>query len=182
MYNISPSQTQDEFEEFCNDISLLLPNVNDANATLSVISSDFNAKLSKCWNLDKENAEGQETKSLTPACRYSKLINKPTHVTKESSTCIDLIFATSPNFIRKTGAELSIFEKCHQNLIYGVADFKVLLPPPYLTEIWNYKNANVKHMMMNCFCGMIDRRKAFSLISSRDNCQRSSPSRITDTP
>ena len=24
-------------------------------------------------------------------------------------------------------------------------------------------------MMMNCFCGMIDRRKAFSLISSRDH-------------
>ena len=33
-------------------------------------------------------------------------------------------------------------------------------------------------MMMNCFCGMVDRRKAFS----RDHCQRSSPSRISDTP
>ena len=28
---------------------------------------------------------------------------------------------------------------------------------------------------------MIDRRKSFSLISSRDHCQRSSPSRISDT-
>ena len=37
-------------------------------------------------------------------------------------------------------------------------------------------------MIMNCFCGMVDRRKAFSLISSRDHCQRSSPSRISDTP
>ena len=37
-------------------------------------------------------------------------------------------------------------------------------------------------MMMNCFCGMVDRRKTFSLISSRDHCQRSSPSRISDTP
>ena len=36
--------------------------------------------------------------------------------------------------------------------------------------------------MMNCFCAMADRRKAFSLISSRDHCQRSSPSRISDTP
>ena len=36
-------------------------------------------------------------------------------------------------------------------------------------------------MMMNCFCGMVDRRKVFSLISSRDHCQRSSPSRISDT-
>ena len=37
-------------------------------------------------------------------------------------------------------------------------------------------------MMMNCFCGMVDRQKAFSLISSRDHCQRSSPSWISDTP
>ena len=35
---------------------------------------------------------------------------------------------------------------------------------------------------MNCFCGMVDRRKAFNLISSRDHCQRSSPSQIFDTP
>ena len=36
-------------------------------------------------------------------------------------------------------------------------------------------------MMMNCFCGMVDRRKTLSLISSQDHCQRSSPSRISDT-
>ena len=35
---------------------------------------------------------------------------------------------------------------------------------------------------LNGFCGMIDRRKAFSLISSRDHHQRSSPSQISDTP
>ena len=37
-------------------------------------------------------------------------------------------------------------------------------------------------LMMNSFCGMIDRRKAFRLISSQDHCQRFSPSRISDTP
>ena len=46
------------------------------------------------------------------------------------------------------------------------------------------KGGNIKKnwlmMMMNCFCGMVDRRKAFSLISSRDHCQRSSPSQIPD--
>ena len=35
-------------------------------------------------------------------------------------------------------------------------------------------------MMRNCFCGMIDQRKAFSLISSWGHCQRSSPSRISN--
>ena len=40
----SPRQTQDEFEEVCNDLNLLLSNVNDVNATFSVITGDFNAK------------------------------------------------------------------------------------------------------------------------------------------
>ena len=39
-----------------------------------------------------------------------------------------------------------------------------------------------QRMKMNCFCGMVDRRKAFSLISSRNHCQRSSPSRISNPP
>ena len=36
--------------------------------------------------------------------------------------------------------------------------------------------------MMNCFCGMVEWRRAFSLVSTRDHRQRSSPSRISETP
>ena len=36
-------------------------------------------------------------------------------------------------------------------------------------------------MMMHCFCGMVDRRKALSLIFSRDRRQRFSASQISDT-
>ena len=32
------------------------------------------------------------------------------------------------------------------------------------------------------FCGMVDRRKVLSLISSRDHCQRSLPSQISNPP
>ena len=59
----------------------------------------------------------------------------------------------------------------------------------YDNSINNANNNNIKcnflmmiMMMMNCFCGMVDRRKTFSLISSRDHCQRCSTSRISDTP
>ena len=37
-------------------------------------------------------------------------------------------------------------------------------------------------LLFELFFGMFHRRKAISLISSRDHCQRSSPSRISDTP
>ena len=37
-------------------------------------------------------------------------------------------------------------------------------------------------MMMNCFCLMADRQKAFGFILSRDQSQRSSPQQISDMP
>ena len=37
-------------------------------------------------------------------------------------------------------------------------------------------------LMKNCFCRIADWRKAFSRISSRDHCERSSPSLIYDMP
>ena len=40
----------------------------------------------------------------------------------------------------------------------------------------------IDELMMNWFCGMVDRRKACSLISSRDHCQGTSPLRISNTP
>ena len=76
---------------------------------------------------------------MTSARGCSQLVNKPTHVTKECSSCIDLIFATNPNLIRETGVELSIFENCLHNLIYGIVNFKVPLPLTYLREVWVYK-------------------------------------------
>ena len=49
--------------------------------------------------LDKENAEGQEINSLTSAC--GQITNQPTHITEESSPCVDLVFTTSPYSISK---------------------------------------------------------------------------------
>ena len=50
-------------------------------------------------------------------------------------------------------------------------------------EIGRLKQYFLTYMMiMNCFRGMVDRRKAFTLYFSRDHFQRFSPSQISDTP
>ena len=116
-----------------------MSNVNDLNIPLSVITGDMKARSSKWWSPDWENVEGREINSLISACGYSQIINQPTHVTKESSSCIDLVFATSPNLINNTGVDLSLFDKCYHSLIYGITDFKVPFPPPHLREVWDYK-------------------------------------------
>ena len=49
-------------------------------------------------------------------------------------------------------------------------------------EVWIGGSWAFMMMMLNYFCAMVDWQKAFSLISSRDHCQRSSPLRISDSP
>ena len=46
----------------------------------------------------------------------------------------------------------------------------------------NIINMMMMMVMNGLFCGTVDWRKAFWLISSWHNCQRSSPSPISDTP
>ena len=70
------------------------------------------------------------------------MINKPTHFVNESSSGIDLIFSSNTSFVKNCGSELSIYEKCHHNIIYGTLNFDIPLPPSYYRDIWDYKNAD----------------------------------------
>ena len=142
----SPRQTSDEFEDFCTDLNLFLSNINDLNPACSVITADFNARSPEWWALDKKNNVAREISFLTYSAGYSQLIDQPTRITKESSSCLDLIFTTNPSFISASGVELSLYEKCHHNLVYGKINFNVPLPPPYIREVWDYKNAKVENI------------------------------------
>ena len=48
----------------------------------------------------------------------------------------------------------------------------------YAAQRWQFW---LQAMMMNCVCGIVDRRKTSRLISSRDHFPRSSPSQISET-
>ena len=39
---------------------------------------------------------------------------------------------------------MSLFEKCHHNIAHGKIDFKISIPPPYMREVWDYKNASAE--------------------------------------
>ena len=74
---------------------------------------------------------------------------------------------------------ISLISKQYKNTCRGVLFFlklQVLHNTP--SEVF----LTLLMMMMNCFWGVDDRRNSFSLISSRDHCQRSSPSWISDVP
>ena len=61
-------------------------------------------------------------------------------------SCIDLIFCTNKKIISNHGVDVTIFDKCHHNIIYGEINIRVLLPPVYIREVWDYSKANIENI------------------------------------
>ena len=114
-------------------------NINDQHPAFAIAIDDFNTKCSKWCISDIDNTGGLKLDCITTAGAYSQMINKPTHFINESSSCMDLIFSSHTSFVKNCGSELSIYEKCHHNIIYGTLNFDI--PPPYYRNVWHYKHA-----------------------------------------
>ena len=142
----SPNQNQDEFKNFCTNFDILLNNINDELPLCSIVTGDFNARCSRWWKNDITNLQGQELDSLTLSAGYNQIIDKPTHVINTSMSCIDLIFCTNQSVISNHGVDVSIFDNCHHNIIYGKINIRVPLPPTYVREVWDYQKANVENI------------------------------------
>ena len=85
-------------------------------------------------------------------------------------SCIDLIFCTNQSLISNHGVDVSIFDKCHHNIIYGKFNIRVPLPPTYVREVWDYKVSNenfsvvekvelLKKTVLNIFRSYIPNKK-----------------------
>ena len=47
-------------------------------------------------------------------------------------SCTDLIFCTKQNAISKDGVDVSIFDKCHHDIIYGIVYGKINIRVPVI--------------------------------------------------
>ena len=93
-----PSQSKDDFETFLENLELNFDRMV-RNPFMMVVLGDFNAKY-KFWNTnDSTSFEGSKIDFLTSSFSFHQIINKPTHILNDSSSCIDLIFTTQPNLV-----------------------------------------------------------------------------------
>ena len=99
----SPSQSQDDFEAFSDNLELNLDVLIAKNPFLIVLIGDFNVKCKTWYNCDKTTLEGSKLDALTSHFGLQQLIHEPTHILEKSSSCIDLIFTTQPNLIMESG-------------------------------------------------------------------------------
>ena len=107
-----------------------------------VLLGDFNAKCTNWYKHDKTNFEGIVLENISSQCGLYQVINEPTHILENSSSCIDLIFTSQPNLITESGVHPSLHPNCHHQVIYAKFNLKVHYPPPYEREVWHYKEAD----------------------------------------
>ena len=70
------------------------------------------------------------------------MINETTDLLQNSSPCINLIFTSQPNIVVKSSVHPFLPPNCHHQIIFAKFNLKIYYQPPYLREVWYYKEAN----------------------------------------
>ena len=98
-----PNQSQDDFQSFANNFELNIDPVTAINLFLTVVLGDFTIKSNLWFKGDKTSYEGSKIDATTSQFGLQQLINEPTHLTADSSSCIDSIFTSQPNLVMESG-------------------------------------------------------------------------------
>ena len=118
--------------------------VSKKNPFLLVVLGDFNAKLSQWHDKDSSTSEGILVESITSQFGLHQIINEPTHIPENSSSCIDLIITSQLNLSVESGTQPSLQSNCHHQIIYAKFNLEILYPPPYTREVWHYQDSNAE--------------------------------------
>ena len=78
----SPSQNQEEFNTFLDNLESNLETVFLSNPFLTILIGDFNAKCASWYSKDNSTTEGSKLRLLTSRFDLNQIINEPTHITK----------------------------------------------------------------------------------------------------
>lgn len=89
--------------------------------------------------VDNTNSQVQELDPLASSGGYNQVIHKSSNVLNNSMLCIDFISAISNHEV-----DVSTFDKCHYNIIYGKISIRVPLPSIYGQEVQDYKKPILK--------------------------------------
>ena len=119
------------FSKNLQNFELNLDKIANKNPYLIVILGDYNGNW---YKHDTTTCEGSKIDAITSHFGLKQLIQKPTHILNDSSSCLDLLFTSQPNVAMESGVHSSLHQNCHHQLIYTKVNLKVSYPPPYLTR------------------------------------------------
>ena len=90
----SPSQLQDQFESFIENLRLNLESAMQNNTFFVVLLGDFNAKSSNWCKNDKSTSESKAVENISSNFGIHQRFNEPTQILEYSSSSIDVIFTS----------------------------------------------------------------------------------------
>ena len=79
---------------------------------------------------------------MTSHYGLTQIINEPTHILEDSSSCIDLVFTSQPSMVLDSGVHFSLHPNSHCQIVFAKFNSKVFYPPPYKRHVWHYRYAN----------------------------------------
>ena len=138
----SPSQSINEFDSFFSNLENLVSDINNRKPALSIITGDFNARSQSWWSNDINTTEGSKLLALSSSNGFSQLINEPTNIQTNSTSCINLIFTDKPGLSVDSGVHSSLRPNCHHQIIHSTFNLNICYPPPYQRLLWDYERAN----------------------------------------
>ena len=140
-----PSQSKDEFESFADNPELDLDLIALRNPYLIVLG-DLNTQTKGWYPFGKTAYEGTRIDSITSQFRLEQLIHEPTHIIGERSSCIGLILAFQTNLVVELGAQSSLHQNYHHQIVFARFNLRLVFPPPYEHKVLDFKKANVDHI------------------------------------
>ena len=87
--------------------------------------------------------EGTRLNSLVSTHGFHQLISAPTHILRNSLSCIDLIFTDQPSLVVGSGVHPTLHENCHHQTTYFKLNLKIVYLPPYERLVCDFKRADV---------------------------------------
>ena len=139
----SPNQNSEEFDIFLNKLQDTFDALARERPHAIVITGDFNCRSSQWWAGDTDNSEGHALVDLLEPNNLYQLINEPTNIRGDNSSCIDLIITNQPNIFIDSGVLPSLDEFCQHQIVYGKINVSLPSPPPFRRTIWDYHKADV---------------------------------------
>ena len=100
----SPGQKSKEFESFLRNSEHLLSDISPHKPLNSVIVGDFKARWISGWS------------------------NDPTHIQRNSFSCIDLIFTDQPSLVTNNGVHTSFYSSCHHQIMHFTFNLNIVYP------------------------------------------------------
>ena len=94
------------------------------------------------YSHDKSSHEENEIENVTGQFGLQQIIKDPTHISKTSSSCVDIIFTSQLSLITNSGVHSSLHPNCHHQIAFAKLNLHIIYPPPYIREIWHYREAN----------------------------------------